>query len=105
MSKINCDVNNCSHNKSGVCFSNRVDIGGMTSNSSCNTCCGSFLDKKLYSDLTNNTNCSGSCDCLVCKVTNCSHNENSLCNLSSINVSGSNVNIYTETNCESFESK
>ena len=27
MQKINCDVNNCSHNKSGVCYSNRVDIG------------------------------------------------------------------------------
>ena len=105
MQKINCDVNNCSHNKSGVCYSNRVDIGGMTSSTSNDTCCGSFLDKKLYSDLTNNTNSSSSCDCLICKVTNCVHNENSLCDLSSINVSGSGAKLYSETNCESFETK
>ena len=30
MQKINCDVNNCSHNKSGVCYSNRVDIASSS---------------------------------------------------------------------------
>ena len=53
MTKINCDVTNCSYNCSGNCFSNRVDIGGMASCSENDTCCGSFLDKKHYSDLTN----------------------------------------------------
>ena len=105
MQKINCDVNNCSHNKSGVCFSNRVDIGGMSSSCSNDTCCGSFLDKRLYSDLTNNTNNSGACDCLVCKVSSCTHNENTMCTLTSINVSGSRAKIYSETNCESFDPK
>ena len=105
MEKINCDVSNCSHNKSGVCYSNRVDISGMTSSTSNDTCCGSFLDIQLYSDLTNNTNDPGKCECLVCRVTNCIHNENTLCNLSSIHVSGCGARLYTETNCESFEEK
>ena len=105
MQKINCDVNNCSHNKSGVCFSNRVDIGGAGSSTNNESCCGSFLDKKHYSDLTNNTNGPNACNSLICTVTNCTHNENSLCNLSSINVSGSGAKLYSETNCESFESK
>ena len=30
MQKINCDVNNCSHNKSGICYSNRVDIASSS---------------------------------------------------------------------------
>lgn len=102
MQKINCDVNNCSHNKEGVCYSNRVDIGS-TSCTDNDTCCGSFLDRRHYSDLTNNTNSSGSCDCLICKATECTHNENCNCTLSSINVSGSHANIYTETCCESYE--
>lgn len=103
MPKINCDVCNCSHNKDGVCFSNRIDIGGMNSSTSNDTCCGAFLDRLNYSDLTNNTNSEGPCDCLVCKVNNCAYNENTLCTLSSINVSGSDVKIYSETNCASFE--
>lgn len=102
MQKINCDVNNCSHNNSGVCYSNRVDISSSSATDN-DTCCGSFLDKKHYSDLTNNTNSTGCCDCLICKATECIHNENCNCSLSSINVSGSRANIYTETCCESFE--
>lgn len=105
MQKINCDVNNCSHNKSGVCYSNVVDIGGMNASSDSGTCCGSFLNKALYSDLTSNSNSDSQCDCLVCKVESCTHNCNSCCDLQSINVCGSNSQIYAETKCESFESK
>ena len=65
MTKINCDVTNCSYNCSGNCFSNRIDIGGMASCSENDTCCGSFLDKKHYSDLTNCAENCTPCDCLV----------------------------------------
>lgn len=105
MNKINCEVTNCSHNNSGVCFSNRVDIGGLNASSESGTCCGSFLNKSLYSDLTSNTNSQGKCDCLICKVDTCTHNCNNLCNLDSINVCGFNSQIYTETLCGSFERK
>ena len=105
MTKINCDVTNCSYNCSGNCLSNRVDIGGMASCSENDTCCGSFLDKKHYSDLTNCAENCTPCDCLVCKVSSCAHNENCLCNLSSIQVHGGNANLYTETNCASFDKK
>lgn len=105
MAEINCTVNNCSHNKSGECYSNRVNIGGLNSGSSKDTCCGSFLDKKLYSDLTNNTNSAGPCDSLICKVENCKYNINNLCDLPCINVGGDNVKIYSEAHCESFQEK
>ena len=103
MQKINCDVSNCSHNKSGVCYSNTVDIGGMNACSDSGTCCGSFLNQSLYSDLTSNTNSSGPCDSLVCGVESCTHNCNKLCDLQSINVCGNNSQIYSETKCKSFE--
>lgn len=107
MNKINCDVNNCSHNKSGVCFSNRVDIGGQGATNSYDTCCGSFLDRKHYSTLTNNTNSNGSCDALICKAFTCKYNENTICTLPSINVSKVNNTavLYSETFCDSFEEK
>ena len=105
MAEINCSVNNCSHNKSGVCYSNRVNIGGLNSSCSKDTCCGSFLDKNLYSDLTNNTNASGSCDALICKVEDCKYNCNSLCDLPCISVGGDDVKIYSEAHCQSFQEK
>lgn len=105
MQKINCNVTNCSHNNSGVCYSNRVDIGGVSASSEFGTCCGSFLNRTLYSDLTSNTNSQGQCDSLTCKVESCAHNDNRLCDLHSINVSGSGSQIYSETQCASFDNK
>ncbi|AYE35379.1 DUF1540 domain-containing protein [Clostridium septicum] len=105
MQKINCDVNNCSYNKSGICFSDRIDVGGKAVDHKEDTCCGSFLDKSHYSDLTNATNEEGPCNCIVCQVENCVHNCNKLCDLSSINVAGYGAKIYTETNCNSFSNK
>ncbi|MGL5694091.1 MAG: DUF1540 domain-containing protein [Peptostreptococcaceae bacterium] len=105
MDKINCNVENCSHNCSGTCYSNRVNVGGKGAKSTCDTCCGSFLDKKNYSTLTNNSNSGGSCDCLVCEVLNCGYNDNKLCKANSISISGKDVNLYSETSCETFKLK
>lgn len=103
MNKINCSVDNCSHNNSGTCYANRVDIGGGLSNSACSTCCASFLDERNYSNLTNNTNSGGNCDCLVCTVEGCAYNENKSCTLDSINITGNEVKVYSNTECASFE--
>ena len=105
MNKIDCSVNNCSHNNSGTCYANRVNVGGKGAKAACDTCCGSFLDKDNYSKLTNNTNSNKGCDCLVCEVTTCSYNDNKLCSADCISVSGDNANIYTETNCNTFKIK
>ncbi|WP_294351221.1 DUF1540 domain-containing protein [uncultured Clostridium sp.] len=103
MSKIVCSVNSCSHNKENICYANRVNIGGKSAEKDEQTCCGSFLNKLLYSDLTNNTNSNGECDALVCFATSCKHNCESLCNLDRILVDGSQAEIYTETMCSSFD--
>lgn len=105
MQRINCDVTNCSHNESGICYSNRVDIGGVSASSARGTCCGSFLNQFLYSTLTNNTNSKGQCDALTCDVETCTHNCNKLCDLNSISISGEGVQIYSQTRCSSFENK
>ncbi|WP_026887192.1 DUF1540 domain-containing protein [Clostridium beijerinckii] len=105
MEKINCEVTNCSHNNSGVCYSNRVDIGGMSASSERGTCCGSFLEESHYSDLTNNTNSQGRCDALTCNVETCNHNYNKLCSLDSIQVAGNGAQLYTETKCASYDSR
>ena len=105
MNKISCSVSNCSHNSNGTCYSNRVNIGGKSAKSSCNTCCGSFLDKANYSNLTSNTNSNGPCDTLVCNVSGCAYNDNTMCSAQDIVVGSGSVNLYTETSCETFRAK
>ena len=105
MTKIDCKVDNCSHNKQGTCYSNRINVGGKGAKKDLNTCCGSFLDKANYSTLTNNTTGSGQCDCLICSADTCYYNDNKSCNAETILVSGNNVNIYTETSCLTFRLK
>lgn len=105
MNKISCDVSNCSHNKNACCYANRVNIGGKSAETNEETCCGSFLNRLLYSDLTSCSECGGCCDTLVCFVGSCKHNNNSLCNLGEISVCGNDVEVYTETKCNSFQEK
>ena len=103
MQNINCDVTNCSHNNSGSCYADRVNIGGDGASVEKGTCCGSFLDSRLYSTLTNSTMGGRGSNELVCKAEKCNYNKNKLCTLESIQVSGGPSNIYTETYCASFE--
>ncbi len=105
MAKINCEVSSCSHNKSSVCYANCVDIVGSSAQQGRATCCGSFLNNLLYSELTNNTVSSGSCDALKCTVENCTYHNNNLCTLENIQVSGASAEYYTHTSCGSFKLK
>jgi actin-related protein len=104
MSKINCSVTNCSHNNENTCYSNIINVGGKSAKKDCDTCCASFLDSKLYTDLTSNINQEGNeCTAITCNVGTCTYNSNNLCNAKSIDVSGKNVNFYSETNCSTFK--
>ncbi len=105
MAKIDCGVTNCSHNKTGICYANCIDIVGNSAKKDADTACGSFLNKLHYSELTNNVLSSGSCDCLKCTVETCSFNSNKLCTLDNIQVSGDNVEYHSQTACASFQLK
>ncbi|TWH44925.1 DUF1540 domain-containing protein [Sporomusa sp. KB1] len=103
MAKINCTVTSCSHNNSGICYANCVDIVGNSATEQSHTCCGSYLNKLHYSQLTSNVLNSGSCDCLKCAVETCIYNDNKLCRLDTIQVSGDKVEYHTQTECDSFK--
>ncbi|MBP2652006.1 MAG: hypothetical protein H6Q74_2831 [Firmicutes bacterium] len=105
MAEINCDVGNCSHNQSGMCYANCVDIVGGSAEKSGDTCCSSFLNHLTYSELTNNTSGSGTAKYLNCSANTCVYNDNNLCSLDSIKVNGNQVEYYTQTDCASFKLK
>jgi len=105
MSKINCSVTNCSHNDETICYANVINVGGKSAKEDSDTCCASFLDAVIYNELTNNINEKGDeCRAITCNVGTCTYNSNNLCNADSIDVSGKNVNLYSETNCSTFKS-
>ncbi|MBU3111608.1 DUF1540 domain-containing protein [Clostridium lacusfryxellense] len=106
MSKINCGVENCSHNNEHTCFANIINVGGKSARKESDTCCASFLDSLAYSSLTNiiDTNSHG-CDVVSCTVVTCTYNSNELCSAKSIEVNGHNVNLYSETDCLTFNHK
>lgn len=104
MSKINCSVSNCSHNKENNCFANVINVGGKSAKKDDDTCCASFLDAVNYSDLTNNINEKGrECSAITCNVGTCTFNSDYLCTAEAIDVSGKDVNLYLETNCSTFK--
>ena len=103
MIKINCAVENCSHNNCGTCYANRINVEGNGAKNAETTCCASFLDKRHYSTLTNNTNSDGPCDCIVCSAEKCDYNENKLCTAETIQVDGNNVKLYSEAKCDTFK--
>ncbi len=103
MAKIACEVTNCSHNKSGECYANCIDIVGSSARENFDTACGAFLNKLHYSELTNNVLSEGSCDCLKCSVETCTYNNNKLCTLEHIQVTGPQAEYHTQTACASFE--
>ena len=107
MGKINCSVDNCSHNKKNICYANRIDVHGSQAKTIEHTACASFLENFVYSNLTNNTNDDGPCSCICCKVETCVYNENNLCTLDVIKVSPDTKrpNMYSETSCSSFKYK
>ena len=102
---ISCNVNNCSHNSSGTCCANSINVGGAGVSQAENTCCGSFLDKSHYSDLTNSYNSSGVCETITCNARNCKYNSNDVCTAKNVEINGNQANVYSETNCKTFELK
>jgi hypothetical protein len=106
MPKINCGVENCSHNDKHKCFANIIAVGGKSAKKDSDTCCASFLDSLAYSSLTNiiHTNSNG-CDVASCTVVTCTHNSNEICMAKSIEVNGHDVNLYSETDCLTFNHK
>jgi len=106
MPRINCSITNCSHNNERICYANVINVGGKSATRDSETSCGSFLDSAHYSSLTNNINQEGSeCTAITCNVVTCTYNSDNLCNADSIQVSGENVNIYTEANCITFKNQ
>lgn len=102
---INCDVTKCAHNNHGECCANFVEIKGYNAATDDATFCSSYLNRDVYSSLTNNVISGDACDSLACEAATCRYNINSHCELARIQVIGGEANEYQATSCASFSSR
>lgn len=106
MPKINCSVDTCSYNQDHYCCASVVNIGGKGSTTTEATCCGSFLNRLGYSNLAQYTDRRGDLDAILCKVDTCAYHRDEHCTLNEIEVGSlTEAQIYTETDCLSYERK
>lgn len=107
MPKINCGVESCSYNHNHYCCASVVNVGGKGAVSTNATCCGTFLNKLGYSNIAQYTNVRGELDAILCRVDTCAYHKDEHCTLNEIEVDSLNkeAEIYTETDCLSFEKK
>ena len=106
MTKVQCSVIKCSYNNDEICYASRIAVGGQGAVEDEGTCCGTFLNEDVYSNLAEHTQYKSCCDYVSCTVGSCAYNDhaNKKCTLDSIQVEGSdNPAIYIETCCSSFE--
>jgi len=106
MPKINCSVETCSYNQNQYCCASIVNIGGKGSVITESTCCGTFLNKLGYSNLAQYTEARGELDAILCRVNTCAYHKDEHCTLPEIEVGSlKEAEIYTETDCLSFDRK
>lgn len=106
MTLVNCKVPTCSYFKNNKCYAGIINISGKTAKNEAATCCGSFLNKSVYSNLSEFTSKRGETDEILCNVDTCKHHHRKSCTLNQVEVGGvGNTLIYTETDCTNFEKK
>lgn len=104
MGNIGCNINSCTHNKENVCcYSGNLNIELNNSATNNTTLCSSYLNmadnsftNTVESKLPNNQS-------IKCNVKQCIHNEDNMCGLDGIFVSGNSAATNeVETKCMDY---
>lgn len=103
MSRVRCSVESCSYNQNGGCHVNQINIGGKSAQNEKATCCGTFINKAVYSNLAEYTSMRGEAEIIKCVAESCKYNSTGECSLDEIQVGGESAVYHTQTDCLSFE--
>ena len=78
MTKLDCSVTGCMHNAENCCCKNTILVEGKTAQDKCDTCCGSF-DEKKGGTFRNLFKTPESRLEVECEATNCVYNTDRRC--------------------------
>lgn len=105
MPNVSCGIASCAHNKSGICYATSLNISGANATNATETTCASYMNGASYSNIANLVSDSRPVNYVSCSAINCKYNYNGSCSNNSINVMNNSINnVYSETECASFES-
>ena len=105
MTKLNCSVTNCYHNKNRLCCLSSIKVDGTTADVSDGTACASFKGKGSES-YTNSCGCSDEPKDSInieCDAQKCVFNNSSKCVATSVTVDGDSACTCRETKCSTFK--
>ena len=105
MPNVSCNIADCAHNKSGICYATSLNISGPNATNATETTCASYMNGASYSNIANMVSDSKPVNYVSCSAINCKYNYNGSCSNNAINVfTNSSGSIYSNTECASFES-
>lgn len=102
MTFLDCTVTGCIYNADQCCCKGDIKVEGKEARNTCDTRCGSFVERKA-SDMTNvEKRVTKSID-VACEACHCKFNEAEKCAAEHIGIAGGEACRCGETQCASFQ--
>ena len=101
MTKLDCNVVNCSYNKDDCCRRTDIQVEGEKATVSSETCCGSFAPRGCGCEDCHTTEVSKDTE-ISCDACECKYNDSHNCTAEHIGISGSHADTRSKTECGSF---
>ena len=102
MTKLDCNVVNCSYNGDNCCKRNDIHVEGIQAKTESETCCGSFAPKGCGCGSSNSVGAPEKDTNVLCDACDCRYNENKNCTAGHIGIAGGHADSCRETECGSF---
>ncbi len=101
MALLKCGVENCFYNEEACCCKGDIMVGGQHADSSRDTCCESFAQRRddSYTSSINHPSLTISIDC---EAANCMYNSNYRCHADHVDIRGCGAENCRETECATF---
>lgn len=101
MTKLDCNVVNCSYNADNCCRRTDIQVEGTQAKTSSETCCGSFAPKGSGCQSCHTTDVKKDTT-VSCEACECKFNEDHACHAGHIGISGGHADSSRETECGSL---
>lgn len=105
MTRLDCNVVNCSYNENKLCKRENITVGGMQARKASETVCESFYPKGTNT-MTNLDSKGPKAETnIACNAVTCVYNNNKKCTASKIQIGGMKAVSSGETECGTFQAK
>lgn len=104
MTHLECKVTSCAHYQSGRCSLPGIHVSGSNADTSSQTCCASYEEKRGQASMNQAGGHAGSSSSIRCEAGRCQYNCQGSCEASNVCVDCccGNVTNKSETECSTF---